>query len=127
VNSDVPEGELSLRAVASKLSMSGCQRYFSIVTVRGVVATQVGVNAENLKYCVIQDATSHFLVHVLQLEGKKEGYLFQYPIGTPITRSQFIAVLNAALVLSGLSPSVYKSHSFRIDSCTWHMQHMQYG
>jgi hypothetical protein len=54
--------ELSLRAVASKLSMSGCQRYFSIVTVRGVVATQVGVNAENLKYCVIQDATSHFLV-----------------------------------------------------------------
>jgi len=60
--SDVPDSELSLRAVASKLSMSGCQRYFSIVTVRGVVATQVGVNAENLKYCVIQDATSHFLI-----------------------------------------------------------------
>jgi hypothetical protein len=48
--------------------------------------------------------------------------LFQHPIGTPITRSQFIAVLNAALVLSGLSPSVYRGHSFRIGSCTWYMQ-----
>lgn len=52
--SDVPESELSLRSVASK--------WRSIVTVRAVTAKQVGVNAENLKYCVIQDATSHFLV-----------------------------------------------------------------
>ena len=59
--SDVHERELSLRAVASKLSMSGGQG-FSIVTVRAVTAKQVGVNAEHLKYCVIQDATSHFPV-----------------------------------------------------------------
>ena len=37
-------------------------RDFSIVNVRAVAAKQVGVNAENSKYCVIQDATSHFLV-----------------------------------------------------------------
>ena len=61
------------------------------------------------------------LLRYIAVRGNQGGYLFQHPIGTPITRSQFIAVLNAALVLSGLSP-VNRGHSFRIGSCTWHMQ-----
>ena len=62
------------------------------------------------------------LLRYIAVRGKKRGYVFQHPIGTPIARSHVIAVLNAALVFSGLSPSVYKGHSFRIGSCTWHMQ-----
>ena len=62
------------------------------------------------------------LLRYIAVRGKKRGYVFQHPIGTPIARSHVIAVLNAALVFSDLSPSVYKGHSFRIGSCTWHMQ-----
>lgn len=58
----------------------------------------------------------------LSMRGNNTGYLFIHPDGTPVSRSQFTDVLNNALSFIGLSPTSYKGHSFRIGSCTWHME-----
>jgi len=75
----------------------------------------------------------HKLVHdsafpVLHLQnyfrcwGNDEDDLFRHPIGTPICRSQFTAILNRSLCFIGLSPSLCKRQSFRIGACTYHME-----
>ena len=66
--------------------------------------------------------TLFHLQNYFRMRGKDGGNLFQHPIGTPISRSQFTEILNTALCFIGLSPSLYKGHSFRIGACTWHME-----
>ena len=53
------------------------------------------------------------LEQYLGLRRNKNGRLFVYPNLLPISRSQFINSLKAALSFIGLSTSVYKGHSFR--------------
>jgi len=62
------------------------------------------------------------LQNYLKVRGEQHGCLFVHPNNTPISRSQFIAILNAALSFIGLSPSIYKGHSFRIGSATLALQ-----
>jgi len=75
----------------------------------------------------------HKLVHdsaypVLHLQnyfscrGNDEGDLFRHPIGTPICRSQFTAILNRVFVLHRSIPIIMQKAQFRIGACTWHME-----
>lgn len=53
------------------------------------------------------------LEEYLEIRGSQPGYLYICPSGVPITRTEFVQVLNYALNFCGLDPSVYKTHSFR--------------
>jgi integrase len=68
-------------------------------------------------YCPVKQ-----LEQYLGLRRNKNDRLFVYPNLLPISRSQFINSLNAALSFIGLSTSVYKGHSFRIGASTWALQ-----
>lgn len=59
----------------------------------------------------------HLLVY-LQARGRKSGPLFQMPNGSPVPRSILTEKLFTALKFSGLDPSRYKGHSFRIGAAT---------
>lgn len=94
------------------------------------------IHCRSHKYPVLGKVSKifvHKLVHdsaslVLHLQnyfrcrGNYEGDLFRHPIGTPICRSQFTAILNRSLCFIGISPSLCKRHSIRIGACTWHIE-----
>jgi len=68
---------------------------------------------DDLTFCPV----AHLEGHLTQ-RGDGKGYFFMHPNLSPISRSQFVASLNAALSFIGLRPSVYKGHSFRIGAAT---------
>ena len=85
------------------------------------------VPGRNSKILVKKQAEELFcpVVHVnryLKIRGSRQGNLFIHPIGTSVSRAQFTDILNTALSFIHLSPNYYKGHSFRIGSCTWHME-----
>ena len=65
-------------------------------------------------YCPIQAFDNY-----VRYRGKSPGYLFVWPSGNPVSRTQFISTLNLCLSSAGLSTTLYKSHSFRIGAATW--------
>lgn len=48
------------------------------------------------------------------------GPLFCHFSGSPITRNQFVGILNKALKCTGIDSSHIRSHSFRIGACSSH-------
>lgn len=54
------------------------------------------------------------LQQYIALRGYESGCLYQWPSGNPVTRAEFVRMLNDCLKFSNLDPSVYKSHSLRI-------------
>lgn len=59
------------------------------------------------------------LTKFLKLRGNAPGPLYVYPGSfTPVNRNIFVRHLNACLSFCNLSPSLYKSHSFRIGAAT---------
>ena len=59
----------------------------------------------------------HLLAY-LQARGNTPGALFQMPKGSPVPRAVFTEKLSMALKFSGLDPTRYKGHSFRIGAAT---------
>ena len=59
-----------------------------------------------------------YMQRYLSLRGSAPGPLFVFPGGSPVTRSFFTNNLNRSLIWSGLSPTTYKGHSFRIGAAT---------
>ena len=57
--------------------------------------------------------------HYLRLRPSNAHYFFVHMNGTPLTRSQFSAVLAKAIHTLRLPTSIYKSHSFRIGRATY--------
>lgn len=58
------------------------------------------------------------LLQFLVIRGQTPGPLFSLPNGTPLTKQKFISLVRAALRHSGIDPSPYKGHSFRIGAAT---------
>ena len=54
----------------------------------------------------------------LALRGTCPGQYFAHPDGSPISRQNFISMLNKVLTLCGLDPGRYKGHSFRIGAAS---------
>ena len=86
-------------------------------SVPGTVSKICVARVTELAYCPVR-----LLEKYLGLRGNKNGCLFVHPNLLPISRSQFINALNAALSFIGLSTSVYKGHIFRIGASTWALQ-----
>ena len=63
---------------------------------------------ENIR-CPVQ-----LILSYVSLRGHSPGPLFCWPDGKAISRTFFIAQLNAALKFNNLDSSLYKGHSFRI-------------
>ena len=49
---------------------------------------------------------------------KKEGPLFQFADGSPLTRSRFVTEFRRALSAAGVQAAAYTGHSFRIGAAT---------
>lgn len=54
----------------------------------------------------------------LTLSGHRQGPLFQFPCGTPVSQTYFSAALKSILLFIDLDPKFYKGHSFRIGAAT---------
>lgn len=65
------------------------------------------------KFCPVQIMKSY-----LKVRGVKDGPLFCYGSGRPISRSEFCKVLKSALKFSKLDSHKFKAHSFRIGAAT---------
>ena len=62
------------------------------------------------------------LRHYLGFRGTLQGPLFCFPGGTPISRNFFVHNLHTLLNFCGLSPTLYKSHSFRIGAASFYAE-----
>lgn len=69
--------------------------------------------ADNPAFCCVAAVR-----HYLRLRPAGAHYFFSHSNGTPLTRSQFSAVLAKAVRVLGLPPHIYTSHSFRIGRAT---------
>ena len=58
------------------------------------------------------------LLNYLNMSKHRSGPLFQFPRGTPVSYYYFSSSLKSLLSFIGLSPEVYKGHSFRIGAAT---------
>ena len=65
-----------------------------------------------------QSCPVELLVKYLAMRGPRPGALFITVAGLPVSRSQFSNQLSSAIQFCGLSPSVYKGHSFRIGAAS---------
>ena len=65
------------------------------------------------QYCPVE-----LLVKYLAMGGPRPGAQFITVDGLPVSRSQFSNQLLSAIQFCGLSPSVYKGHSFRIGAAS---------
>lgn len=54
------------------------------------------------------------LLQFLVMRGQSPGPLFCLSDGTPLTKTHFITLMRAALQQTGIDPTPYKGHSFRI-------------
>ena len=59
-----------------------------------------------------------FLAKYLAMRGSRPGALFITVDGTPVCRSYFANQFSSAIQFCGLSPSVYKGHSFLIGAAS---------
>ena len=58
------------------------------------------------------------LLAYLVLRGSQDGPLFQMEGGAPLSRTQLVSEVRAALQAAGMDPSKYAGHSFRIGAAT---------
>lgn len=58
------------------------------------------------------------LFNFLQVRGSKEGPIYVFPNGKPISYQYFCNTLKQALVVAGYKPDAYRSHSFRIGAAS---------
>ena len=65
-----------------------------------------------------QSCPVEFLAKYLAVRGPRSGALFITVDGAPVSRSYFSNQLSSAIQFCGLSPSVYKGHSFRIGAAS---------
>lgn len=76
-------------------------------------AIKILIQAVNNRHCPVAALRSY-----IKLRGTSSGPFFISATGEPITLSSFRHVFNELLSASGLSPTHYKLHSFRIGACT---------
>ena len=65
-----------------------------------------------------QSCPVELLAKYLAMRGPRPGALFITVDGAPVSRSHFSNQLSSAIQFCGLSPSVYKGHSFRIGAAS---------
>ena len=65
-----------------------------------------------------QSCPVELLLKYLAMRGPRPGALFITVDGLPVSRSQFSNMLSSAIQFCGLSPSVYKGHSFQIGAAS---------
>ena len=65
-----------------------------------------------------QSCPVELLAKYLTMRGPRPGALFIAVDGAPVSRSHFSNQLSSAIQFCGLSPSVYKGHSFRIGAAS---------
>ena len=72
------------------------------------------LGATGQRICPVSALLSFLVVRPQNLSGP----LFQYPDGSPLTRTHFIKEVRSALTQAGIDSSHYNGHSFRIGAAT---------
>ena len=113
-----------------------CNNLIQITQLDRLVDKQGNVKALQLSLCQYKHSVpgQPFVVYIypediccpvqlilgyVSLRGHSPGPLFCWPDGKAISRTFFIAQLNAALKFNNLDSSLYKGHSFRIGAASW--------
>ena len=72
------------------------------------------VKSRSPPFCPVVSLQSY-----LKYRGDSPGPLFTVSTGQPITRQQVVQALKRGLIFLGLSPILYKTHSFRIGAASY--------
>ena len=122
-------GEITVRSHSADTSTT-LQAKDCIVHIKGALVQSIDITIRNGKHSKGQAFTINIpangtqfcpaqaLHQYLLLAKPTQGPLFQFPGGTPVTRSYFNTQLHATLCAANINPTYYKGHSFRIGAAT---------